>query len=151
MIILITGGARSGKSSFAEEMAWYFGDKDVVYIATAEIRDKEMEKRVEKHKSKRPEDWKTIEEPFKLSQVLSKLNDGQVILIDCITVYVSNLLLQGKDVQDEINFKADISEEEIMDEVKKIITYARKKDLKLKVYIILNLNMIIVESVSLRI
>lgn len=91
--MLITGGARSGKSSFAEKLA-----KDsalpVTYIATSEIKDEEMQERVRFHRQRRPDDWETIEEADNLYYCLEQLvNKRQLILVDCVTVYLSNKLV----------------------------------------------------------
>lgn len=100
-LILVTGGARSGKSSFAELLALKT-QLPVTYIATAQIWDAEMTKRIEKHRERRPRDWKLIEEPYDVSQVLQNISnakdnnwtDNSVILLDCITLWLSNLLLR---------------------------------------------------------
>jgi adenosylcobinamide kinase/adenosylcobinamide-phosphate guanylyltransferase len=93
--ILVTGGARSGKSRFAELLAGCSG-LPVTYIATAQILDKEMAERVEKHRQSRPAEWDLIEEPFKIEKALLDLKDSQgIILLDCVTVWLSNLLLAG--------------------------------------------------------
>lgn len=90
---LILGGARSGKSSYAESIAAESG-QDVVYIATANVFDKEMEQRVEQHKNDRPKHWLSIEEPIELSGALRKLSSSNnVVLVDCLTMWVNNLLM----------------------------------------------------------
>jgi len=89
---LILGGARSGKSGLAERLAKVSG-QTVNYIATAQCLDAEMQARVDLHQSRRPADWSLIEEPVKLSRVLeSRGDEGQLILIDCLTLWLSNLL-----------------------------------------------------------
>jgi Adenosyl cobinamide kinase/adenosyl cobinamide phosphate guanylyltransferase len=92
-IILVTGGARSGKSSFAEAYAAKHG-KNIAYIATAEIYDKEMKYRVALHKMRRPSSWKTYEAPYDAQQaLLQAADDGHdMILFDCLTLYLSNML-----------------------------------------------------------
>lgn len=91
-IILITGGARSGKSSYAENMAKVYGEK-VLYIATAIPYDEEMRERIMKHKEARPANWHTYEGYKNLKSVFEK-NDlnFEVVLLDCITVMVTNLM-----------------------------------------------------------
>jgi len=92
-IILITGGARSGKSLFAEQYA-AAQDKHVAYIATAQIFDPEMKSRVVLHRQRRPEYWKTFEAPYHADQTIEEAaQHGGVILFDCLTLYTSNLLL----------------------------------------------------------
>ena len=91
-IILVLGGARSGKSVFAENIARKF--HNVVYIATAEAKDEEMRERVRAHRARRPQEWKTIESPFQVDRVVARLNGkADLIFIDCITLYVTNMLL----------------------------------------------------------
>ncbi|HEY8875710.1 MAG TPA: bifunctional adenosylcobinamide kinase/adenosylcobinamide-phosphate guanylyltransferase [Desulfosporosinus sp.] len=90
---LITGGARSGKSRFAELMAAHT-KRPVIYIATAQILDEEMALRVKKHQLQRPSTWRLIEEPLKIRDTLLQLKDEDgVILLDCVTLWLTNLLL----------------------------------------------------------
>ena len=92
--IFITGGARSGKSSFAEQTAQTFG-APLCYLATAQSRDDEMGQRIGKHRQRRGEAWHTVEEPLQLAQALIDNDDTyHVILIDCLTLWLSNLLMQ---------------------------------------------------------
>ncbi|MFY0665317.1 MAG: bifunctional adenosylcobinamide kinase/adenosylcobinamide-phosphate guanylyltransferase [Natronospirillum sp.] len=91
MIHLITGGARSGKSRRAETLA--MGSAlPVIYIATAQAADAEMAARIAHHRHQRPSEWHTIEEPIQLAQVLQRLPDDHCVLIDCMTLWLSNLL-----------------------------------------------------------
>ena len=92
-LVLVTGGARSGKSSFGEKYAAKYG-KRVAYIATSQIWDKEMEFRVKLHKERRPADWQTYEAPYEAHKaVAAAVQAGcDMILFDCLTVYTSNLL-----------------------------------------------------------
>ena len=91
--ILITGGARSGKSRFAEELAGGF-DGSLCYLATAQAFDDEMHERIERHRLRRGPRWDTVEEPLLVPQALARI-DGiyQAILVDCVTLWLSNLLL----------------------------------------------------------
>lgn len=90
----ITGGARSGKSRHAEDLALSLGPP-VTYVATAEALDEEMEARIREHRRRRPEDWSTIEEPRAVAEVIEKIGDrGGAIIIDCLTLLISNLLFQ---------------------------------------------------------
>ena len=98
MLILITGGARSGKSRFAEKLAAAF--ENVVYIATAQAFDDEMRDRIEKHRERRPSTWKTIESPFDAHREIEKLH-ADCFLFDCLTVYLSNFLLRNEGSADE--------------------------------------------------
>ena len=94
-IILVTGGARSGKSTFAERLAIKLAPERRVYIATAQIFDDEMAHRIDIHKSRRDKTWVTIEAPFESETAIRKANKiSDVILFDCLTIYVSNFLCQ---------------------------------------------------------
>jgi len=97
-LTLIIGGTRSGKSAYAMELAKKH--KHVCYIATADsgqssrIGDKEMLERIQKHRETRPAEWKTVEVPLELDKAVSNLKGTfDVVLIDCITIYVTNMLL----------------------------------------------------------
>ena len=102
-IIFITGGARSGKSSYALKLASSYVNK--AYIATAQITDEEMKLRIEKHKAERDESYKTVEEPLDLSGALAGTKDiFDVTIIDCLTLWLSNLFLrEEKERSDYIN------------------------------------------------
>ncbi len=91
--ILITGGARSGKSHLAEELATGYGGS-LCYLATAQALDVEMKERIDRHRQRRGDKWETIEEPLMIPQTLARI-DGiyNVILLDCITLWLSNMLL----------------------------------------------------------
>lgn len=92
-IIFIIGGARSGKSRFAEELALELGGQ-VTYIATAEARDPEMAERIARHQAARPTAWKTIEAPLELAEAIRSSAGANVIIVDCITLYLTNLMMQ---------------------------------------------------------
>ena len=95
-LIFITGGARSGKSTFAQKLANKLSKK-VTYIATAQARDKEMELRIKIHRKNRPSHWKTVEREKNVTEVLSRIAEkNEVILLDCLTLLISNLLLSGE-------------------------------------------------------
>lgn len=92
-IILVTGGARSGKSEFAERYAAR-GGRQVAYIATAQIYDAEMQERVNLHQSRRPASWPTFEAPYNAEEAMAKaVRSAAAVLFDCLTLYTSNLLL----------------------------------------------------------
>ncbi len=127
-IILIIGGARSGKSSFAELLANH--SPDVTYIATAQIFDQEMAERIAKHRLRRPNHWRLIEEPYDLERVLLSLSkDSGVVLLDCITLWLSNLILSALP-QDNSDSDKDFSylepdlETKIIGQVEKLIHLA---------------------------
>lgn len=97
---LIVGGARSGKSSHAERLidaARGHAGTTPLYIATAEARDAEMVERIRLHRERRGAAWQTIEEPFDLPGVL-RANQGRTILVDCLTLWLTNLLLAECDI-----------------------------------------------------
>ena len=100
--ILILGGARSGKSSYAVELAKRFSKK-VVFIATATSLDREMKRRTKLHKISRPRHWKVIEEGRNIASILPPLGSKyEVVLIDCLGLLISNLLadrLNDKEVE----------------------------------------------------
>lgn len=100
--IFITGGARSGKSTYAEKLALDFG-APLCYLATAQTLDVEMDERVKRHRERRGAEWSTIEEPIHLSQALARC-DGQyeAILVDCVTLWLSNLLFKYEDAGENI-------------------------------------------------
>lgn len=94
---LVLGGARSGKSGFAEELALASG-KELVYIATAQAGDGEMASRIAHHRSQRDDRWTTVEEPLALADALSRWCAPQrVVLVDCLTLWLSNLLFSAGD------------------------------------------------------
>lgn len=92
-IILITGGARSGKSKYAEQRARELGGRRL-YIATAESKDKEMAERIAAHRKRRGNEWITVEEPAELAAaLLARRGHTDCALVDCLTIWLSNLLL----------------------------------------------------------
>lgn len=91
-IVLFTGGARSGKSSRAEQYAALVG-RPALYLATAEARDDEMRERIARHRAQRPAAWPTVEAPASAAAALGQLAPGTLVLLDCLSLLVSNLLL----------------------------------------------------------
>jgi adenosylcobinamide kinase / adenosylcobinamide-phosphate guanylyltransferase len=102
-ITLILGGARSGKSAYAQKFAEESG-KSVTFLATAQAFDEEMSARIQKHKSERPNDWQTLELPFGIASHVKDIK-SEVIILDCITLLASNLMMQF--------VKDDLVEEEL--------------------------------------
>jgi adenosylcobinamide kinase / adenosylcobinamide-phosphate guanylyltransferase len=95
---LILGGARSGKSRFAEEGARHFNN--VLYIATGQANDKEMQRRIELHQKDRPSHWGLVEEPLELAKIINEISpEVDCILIECMTLWLSNWLCLEKTVQ----------------------------------------------------
>ncbi len=114
-IIFILGGARSGKSTFAQELATQSGKK-VLFVATGEPLDEEMQARIEEHKKLRPRDWRTLETPYNIDKELKEhIGDAEVIIIDCLTLLVSNLLGSEPDYPE--------TERKILAEIDKLVTY----------------------------
>lgn len=108
-IVLVTGGARSGKSFFAEKYAKKFG-KNISYIATAEIYDEEMRDRINLHKERRPSEWTTYEYPKNASIAIEKAGqNSDLILFDCLTIYLSNLILSMEQNIDEKKMNEEIN------------------------------------------
>jgi adenosylcobinamide kinase / adenosylcobinamide-phosphate guanylyltransferase len=94
-IVLVTGSARSGKSTYAEKRAAALGPRRL-YIATAEAKDEEMAQRISAHKNRRGAEWSTIEEPLKLAEALyGSRHQIDCALVDCVTLWLSNLLLRS--------------------------------------------------------
>lgn len=116
--IFITGGTRSGKSKYAEQLAVSYGTS-LCYLATAQALDDEMGQRIEKHQQRRGDAWQTVEEPLHLTHTLAA-HDGifTVILVDCLTLWLSNLLLLYEDLGEE-------TETRIMDDVQRLATTLR--------------------------
>ena len=108
-IIFITGGVRSGKSKYAIKLAKNIAS-EVIFLATGIAKDQEMKKRIEEHRRSRPDRWRTIEETKNVSSALLGIQPPcELVIIDCLTFFVSNLLLEGVD------------EEIILQEIKKIV------------------------------
>jgi adenosylcobinamide kinase / adenosylcobinamide-phosphate guanylyltransferase len=111
-VYLILGGARSGKSAFAERLAGRFGPS-VLYIATAESGDEEMQSRIERHKARRASGWKTVETPLNLGAALALIDEPpDAILLDCLTLLVSNLMMVSpdasvKELEEQLNAELD--------------------------------------------
>lgn len=88
---LITGGCRCGKSRYALSLAQHVHNK--CFVATAQSLDDEMHQRIAHHRAERDPLWETVEEPFTLAQVIKEQSDRELILVDCLTLWVSNWLL----------------------------------------------------------
>ncbi|PDT79532.1 bifunctional adenosylcobinamide kinase/adenosylcobinamide-phosphate guanylyltransferase [Bradyrhizobium sp. C9] len=105
-VILITGGARSGKSRRAELRARSFPGQPV-YVATAEALDAEMDERIAKHRARRGSDWIEREVPLDLVDALAETDGGGARLVDCLTLWLSNLLHAERDWSREVARLAD--------------------------------------------
>ncbi len=104
---LITGGSRSGKSGFALKRGEQFG-VNRIFVATARATDPEMEARIQRHKSDRDAAWEIREEPAEVTSLLRSLPQStDVVLIDCITVFLSNLMIEKKYAESELILEMD--------------------------------------------
>lgn len=113
-LVLVLGGSRSGKSAFAESLAGQMGD-EVTYIATTAVRDREMSERVRIHRARRPQDWRTVEEEKNVVNVIGNGKKGDVFLLDCVTVWITNLLLDDQLTGQDP--KTGAKEDVVMDQV----------------------------------
>ena len=97
--LLVLGGARSGKSRYAQQRCEALGER-LVYIATAEARDEEMAQRIARHRDERGPCWETVEAPIDLCGAIEAAASGRadVVMVDCLTLWLSNLLLAGEDI-----------------------------------------------------
>ena len=109
-IIFITGGARSGKSQYAVKIAKETGE-EVTFVATCIPADNEMRQRIEEHKKARPSGWHTVEEGLNLPEAIAKIATP-VIILDCLTLWVSNLMGAKRDVEE--------ASKELFDALKKV-------------------------------
>lgn len=124
-VILVTGGARSGKSIYAENLARE-RSKKVVYLATAAVVDDEMVERVKAHRLFRPDSWKTVEETINVIEVFDNIPEGtEVVLLDCLTFWISNMMMKRKG-------EGEPEEKEVKELELYLINEARKLSEKLK-------------------
>jgi adenosylcobinamide kinase/adenosylcobinamide-phosphate guanylyltransferase len=105
-LILILGGAGSGKSAFAQQLAQQKAER-VFFVATAEAKDSEMAMRVRRHRRRRPGQWHTVEEPLELARAIGEAVSLQVVIVDCLTLWVSNLL-QANEAQEPAEQEAAV-------------------------------------------
>jgi len=119
-IILIIGGARSGKSHFAQELAGKLG-RNVLLVATGEPLDEEMQARINEHKKLRPKGWRTLEIPANVAEQLElQIGDAAVVIIDCLTLLVSNQL------GEELDYPK--AEKQVLGEIYALINSIEKLD-----------------------
>jgi adenosylcobinamide kinase / adenosylcobinamide-phosphate guanylyltransferase len=109
-LVLILGGARSGKSSYAQSLAEATG-QSVTFIATAQALDEEMSARIQKHRAERPANWETLEIPFEIASRLQVKSN--LVILDCVTLLISNLLMQfvKNDIVNEAPYLAAVQKE----------------------------------------
>jgi adenosyl cobinamide kinase/adenosyl cobinamide phosphate guanylyltransferase len=105
---LITGGARSGKSSLAVQIAsgW---DGPVTFVATAEARDEEMASKIARHRAERPPSWSVIEEPLEVATAVTAIPDGELVILDCLTLWVANMLERGTSTEEILGIAAELA------------------------------------------
>jgi len=139
-LTLILGGARSGKSTFAEMRAKELGGDNVLYVATSETKDEEMVERVKKHRSERLSTWETVEAPRNVAQAIrQERSEAKVILLDCMTFLVANHLMDASAPEDD-PFDAPSSdpfdakiEADVVAEVEALVEYVQETDVELLV------------------
>ena len=114
--IFVLGGARSGKSHFAQELAAKLGSR-VLFVATGEALDEEMLYRISQHKKLRPQSWRTLEVSKEVGKkIMEHIGDAEVVVIDCLTLLVSNVVTEG-----ELWREPARAEEEMLAEISEII------------------------------
>lgn len=127
MIKLVTGGMRSGKSSYAESI--YEGLEDVVYIATAQPTDEEMEVRIRVHKDVRPAEWRTFESN---ADICEAIGEEKYYLLDCVTNYISNFMFEATKDDAIISFDREMElEKNIYKRLEDLIFRIREEDKEL--------------------
>ena len=113
-MILLLGGARAGKSAYAMRLAQdgeRASDNEVCFIATAEGLDEDMAKRIARHRAERPSDWRTIEEPCQIDEALRQASEARIVIVDCLTLFVSNWLVRHEDEHECEQFVRRITRE----------------------------------------
>ncbi|MDY6912077.1 MAG: bifunctional adenosylcobinamide kinase/adenosylcobinamide-phosphate guanylyltransferase [Chloroflexota bacterium] len=128
-VVFILGGARSGKSSYAQEMANSISGK-VLFVGTAEPLNEDMRTRIEKHQQERPASWRTLEASTNIAvEIARHIGDARVVLIDCLTLLTSNLVLgeeRGFAGSEEVDEKA--AENRVITEIEALIEFMNKSD-----------------------
>jgi len=111
-LLLVLGGARSGKSAYAQRLAQELGGDHVLFVATAEAWDEDMAQRIARHQQDRPASWQTLETPNHVGQAIAlHLHDTPVVVVDCLTLLVSNTLLRLSASSDPAAAEAAVQEE----------------------------------------
>ena len=139
-LTLILGGARSGKSTFAEQRARELGGESVLYVATSETKDEEMQERVTKHRAGRPPAWGTLESSRNVAQALRQEgSSARVVLLDCMTFLVANHLMDAAAPKDNPfddpsadPFDPQI-ETDVVAEVEALVAYVQESDIEMLV------------------
>jgi len=121
-VILILGGARSGKSLFAQQLATALGER-VLFIATGAPLDDEMRRRIELHKKARPKTWRTVEVATGVAKTMAEhVEDADVVVIDCLTLLVCNIMDNSQDPED-----IDALESELAGELSQLLERKERK------------------------
>ena len=107
-LTVLLGGARAGKSALALDFA-RDQSAPVVYVATAQAGDEEMASRIAQHRTERPEAWRTVEEPIALRSAVAAVEPDACVVVDCLTLWVANLLARGDDVLPEAEAVAELA------------------------------------------
>ena len=131
-LILILGGARSGKSAFAERLAASSG-RSIAFIATATASDDEMRARIAQHRASRPKDWHTLEEPLDLASAVRQASSlADVLLLDCVTLWLGNILLQesghpekDNQAEEEFHTASKLFDERALKEIEALLAVVR--------------------------
>lgn len=127
-ITLLLGGARSGKSHYAQELAKFSGQK-VLFVATAEAGDRDMQLRIEKHRQGRPADWRILEATSHIgSRIKDEIEeDESLVIIDCITLLVSNIFCHYSEKEFE-TIEESLLEKQVVSEINELREYLQKAD-----------------------
>lgn len=124
--ILLIGGAGSGKSHFAQELALKLGGA-VLFVATAVAGDEEMRQRIDKHRRKRPPAWSTLEVTTEVGKnILQKIGDARVVIVDCITLLANNIFSQYSEQGEQID--APLIEKRLTAEIEELIECTKQLD-----------------------
>ena len=134
-LVLIIGGARSGKSSFAEQLA-ASSERPVAFIATATADDNEMRERIARHRASRPRQWHTLEEPLDLSGAARRASElADVLLLDCVTLWLGNVLSQAskqhekddkEEEVEELSLPGRLFDESALKEIEALLTVVKE-------------------------
>lgn len=129
-VILVTGGARSGKSNFAEKLCKE-RNNNTAYIATSIPFDDEMKDRVRKHKESRPQNWKTYEIYKDIYMIIDDISkEHKTVILDCVTLLVNNLIFMHEiDIDNSTQYEIDELEKYIKEQVEKLLIEIKKTNL----------------------
>jgi adenosylcobinamide kinase / adenosylcobinamide-phosphate guanylyltransferase len=126
-IVLLLGGARSGKSHYAQEMAKNMAER-VLFVATAEAGDEDMRHRIENHQRSRPAAWRTLEATTGIGdRIEDEIQDEQLVIVDCITLLINNIFCHYDQKQFEV-IEDSIIEKEVVAEVNELLKCIQKVD-----------------------